>query len=176
MMDPGASGVVAAAPAAITAALSVGPCDESPSPPVTSRIPVRLRTGSLAVTVNVTGPALFPDIQVACHKPPAASERRLIGGSPLENETPTLPVSNVLPQSSSTSASNATGHAAGTPKDWPKVVIIGTSCVGVQPVASCEVWKMAAEGAGVAGGGVTMVRMPTRRMMPSENCSVSSAS
>src|SRR5215472_962633 len=151
MSDPGASGVVAAAPAAITAASSVGPFEESPSPPVTSRVPDRLRAGSVAVKVRVTGPDLCPDIQVACHNPPACNQCKLIAGSPLENETATFPLSRALPQLSRTTASKATGHAAGTPKDCPRVVMAGTSCVGIQPFGFCVVSEEAVD-PGVADG------------------------
>src|SRR5579864_1303878 len=109
---------------------------------------------------------------------PLCADCRLSGGSPLENETLTLPESSVAPQSSRTSVSSATGHAAGTPNDCPSVVITGTSCDGVQPAvpgSSCAALpRLAADDP--AGGGVTIVRKPTRRMSPSENCSVSSAS
>src|SRR5258708_17179285 len=135
MMEPGASGVLAAKLAPLTAAASTGDLVDSPRPPVTSRVPNRFRTGSLAVTVSVTGPELCPETQVVFHKPPWM-DCRLSGGSPFDNETLTLPESSPLPQSSRTAEFNATGQAAGTPKDCPSVVITGISCVGVQPVAS----------------------------------------
>src|SRR5580704_3237731 len=133
-MDPGESGACAAKVAPFTAALSTGAIDEAPNPPVTARVPVRLLVGSLAVIVTVTGPVL-PDRQVFCHVPPC-TRSKLSRGSPLENDAVTLPVFSALPQSSLTCASIATGHAAGTPNDWPSVVIAGTSCVGVQPALS----------------------------------------
>ena len=54
MSEPGASGAFAAKLAALTAALKTGGVDEAPSPPVTSRVPTRLREGSLAVAVRVS--------------------------------------------------------------------------------------------------------------------------
>src|ERR1700683_4406313 len=70
IMEPGASGALAAKVAPFTAALSTGASDEAPNPPVTWRVPVRLGVGSFAVMVTVTGPTLFPDRQVLCHVPP----------------------------------------------------------------------------------------------------------
>src|SRR5579859_7198470 len=68
-MDPGESGAFAAKLAPLTAAPITGASDDAPSPPVTSRVPVRLREGSLAVTVTVTGPAPVPACHVLCHVP-----------------------------------------------------------------------------------------------------------
>src|SRR5260370_34264668 len=67
MMEPGARDVLAAKLAPLTAALRTGDLVDSPRPPVTSRVPNRLRTGSLAVTVSVTGPLLRSDIFVVLH-------------------------------------------------------------------------------------------------------------
>jgi len=69
MIDPGASGVLPAKLAPLTAAASVGAGAKSPSPPVTSRAPARFRAGSFAEMVSVTGPLLWPESHVLFHMP-----------------------------------------------------------------------------------------------------------
>src|SRR5271165_1105324 len=120
--------------------------------------------------VSVTGPDVFPDCQVFCHIP-ACSGIKLSGGSPLENDTFTLPALTVLPQSSRTCDSSATGQAAGTPKDSPSVVRTGTSWVGVHAGLACA-WSPNSRSDGVVPAEATIVRKPTRCNVPSENCSV----
>src|SRR5579883_49797 len=171
MMEPGASGALAAKLAPLTAADNSGAGEGSPSPPDTSRVPVRFCAALVAVSVSVTGPGLLPACQVLCHIP-ACWGCKLSGGSPLENDIVTLPLLSALPQSSRTSDSIAIGHAAGSPNDCPKVVMIGTNCVGVHPALP---WAPSPIAEAPAGGAVTIVLIPTRRMLPSENCSVSSA-
>src|SRR5271156_6126411 len=135
MMEPGASGTLAAKLAPLAAAASTGAGETSPRPPVITRVPLRFCEALVAVTVRVTGPEPVPDCQVLCHMPDWSGSR-LSGGAPFENETLTLPLLSVLPQSSRTTDSSATGHAAGTPKDWPSVVMMGTSWVGVHPAVA----------------------------------------
>ena len=134
-IDPGERGELEAKLAPFTAALRMGATEDAPNPPVTWRVPVSVRVASVAVTLSVTAPVLLPDCQVLCQVPPWM-EIKFSGGSPFENVATTSPALSGLPQSSATCASSTTGHAAGTPKDWPKVVMAGTSCVGAQLVAA----------------------------------------
>src|ERR1700739_4597314 len=75
--------------------------------------------------------------QVAVHEPLRA-DVSVSGGSPLENETLTLPAVTAVPQSSTTVTAKGVGHAAGTLKFVPGWVNTGRSLVGVQPArAAC---------------------------------------
>ena len=159
-MDPGASGESMAKLAPLTAALSRGGIDEASQTARNLACAGESARRIVAVMVNVTGPALFPDSQVLCHVPFWMASK-LSGGSPFENDAVTSPAFSALPQSSVTCASSTTGHAAGTPNDCPSVVIAGTSCVGVQLAVSSARSRSAVVEA--ADAGVTMVRTPTRR-------------
>src|SRR5579862_4212390 len=68
-IEPGDSGALGWKLAPLTAAASTGAMDGLPRLPVTCAVPVRLRAGSVAVTVTVTAAGLLPDCQVLCQVP-----------------------------------------------------------------------------------------------------------
>jgi len=78
---------------------------------------------------------VFCGIQVPDQRPSPRLER-LIGSSPVENETITNPDVIKLPQSSTTVTSTDEGQAAEVVKLWPSEVNSGSSLVGVHPAAA----------------------------------------
>src|ERR1700730_7199597 len=96
----------------------------------------KLVWGCCAVTVTTIEPLrtlLGAHVADQC---PSCWETKLSGGSPLEKEVVTDPVSMAEPQSSVTLTSIAAGHAAGALKLVPSVVKTGNNFVAVHVAAA----------------------------------------
>src|SRR5260221_14667013 len=84
MMEPGASGALAANLAPLTAAPSTGDLADSPNPPETSPVPTRFHTESFRQMTIFTGPILIIELQVVDPKLPT-EEYKDNGGPPYHN-------------------------------------------------------------------------------------------
>src|SRR5689334_18957791 len=104
--------------------------------PETEMLPCRFCSGICAVTPMDVCAA---DVLRGCHvalQVPSLSDMSESGGSPFVKFAVTDPLVIALPQSSTTFAVSAVGHAAGTLKSCPMLEISGSSLVGAHPPAS----------------------------------------
>src|ERR1019366_4498085 len=94
------------------------------------------KPAAVARAAMVTCEEVLRGVHVAEYRPVLLSTReRTWGGSPLEKVVTTWPPAMALPQSSMRLMASGTGQAAGAEKLLTRPVCVGTSWVGLQPVA-----------------------------------------
>src|SRR5439155_20664487 len=112
-----------------------GSCGDRKTP-LNSFTPFKRFGVSSALTVRVTcGAIALFGCHVDCHRP-SKSGRKESGGSPLENETTTVPEVSGPPQSSLTCTSKPTGQPALTENDGESVTMLGMRLDGAHDASA----------------------------------------